>query len=71
MKSKVFGAIVSCFVSAILFASPDPMISITPVTRSMAQEGGMGAINTSGSGTWTASVSADSAQKSLYVNLFT
>ena len=33
------------------------MISITPVTRSMAQTGGTAAINTAGSGTWRASVS--------------
>ena len=59
MKCKVFSAVVTCLLSAILSASPDPMISITPVTRSMMQEGGTGAINTSGSGTWTASVSAD------------
>ena len=37
----------------------DPMISITPVTRSMAQTGGTAAINTAGSGTWRASVSAN------------
>ncbi len=51
--------------SAILpsFATPnpptaqDPMIAITPVNRSMEQTGGTAAINTSGSGTWRASVS--------------
>ena len=37
----------------------DPMISITPVTRSMGQTGGSAAINTSGSGTWRASTSAN------------
>ena len=35
----------------------DPMIAITPVNRSMEQTGGTAAINTSGSGTWRASVS--------------
>ena len=40
-----------------LLAAPDPMIAITPVTRSMEQTGGTAAINTSGSGTWKASVS--------------
>ncbi len=37
--------------------SQDPMIAITPVNRSMEQNGGTAAINTSGSGTWRASVS--------------
>ena len=37
--------------------SLDPMIAITPVNRSMEQTGGTAAINTSGSGTWRASVS--------------
>ncbi|MDO5319298.1 MAG: BACON domain-containing carbohydrate-binding protein [bacterium] len=36
----------------------NPNIGITPVVRSMARAGGTGAINTSGSGTWQASVSA-------------
>ena len=40
-----------------LFAAADPMIAITPVNRSMEQTGGTAAINTSGSGTWRASVS--------------
>ena len=40
-----------------LLAAPDPMIAITPVNRSMEQTGGTAAINTSGSGTWKASVS--------------
>ena len=35
----------------------DPLIAITPVTRNMDQVGGDAAINTSGSGTWRASVS--------------
>ena len=35
----------------------DPLISITPATRRMAQTGGTAGINTSGSGTWRASVS--------------
>ena len=45
------------------FAAPnpptkeDPMIAITPVTRMMDQTGGTAAINTSGEGTWRASVS--------------
>ena len=46
------------------FAAPnpptveDPKIAISPVVRSMEQLGGTGAINTSGSGTWKASVSS-------------
>ena len=43
--------------AAFAYAAPDPMIAITPVTRSMEQTGGTAAINTSGSGTWKASVS--------------
>ena len=43
--------------AAICCAAPDPMIAITPVNRSMEQTGGTAAINTSGSGTWRASVS--------------
>ena len=60
MKSlrMLFFAVVSG-VSYCAFPAVDPMISITPVTRSMEQAGGTGAINTSGSGTWTASVSDD------------
>ena len=51
--------------AGICFAAPnpptaeDPMISITPVTRSMEQTGGSAAINTAGSGTWRASTSAN------------
>ncbi len=37
----------------------DPMISITPITRSMEQTGGSAAINTAGNGTWMASTSAN------------
>ena len=46
-----------CLIAAVCVAAPDPLISITPVTRSMEQTGGTAAINTSGSGTWRASVS--------------
>lgn len=45
------------FVAMSAFATPDPLIAITPVNRSMEQTGGTAAINTSGSGTWKASVS--------------
>jgi len=53
------------FIATVCCAAPnpptaeDPMISITPVTRSMEQTGGSAAINTSGSGTWRASTSAN------------
>ena len=53
------------FLATVCCAAPnpptaeDPMISITPITRSMEQTGGSAAINTSGSGTWRASVSAN------------
>ena len=40
-----------------LSAAVDPLIDITPVVRTMEQSGGTAAINTSGSGTWRASVS--------------
>ena len=47
----------------VAFAAPNPptkedsMIAITPVTRMMDRTGGTAAINTSGEGTWRASVS--------------
>ena len=50
-------------VATLVLAAPkpppaeDPLIAITPVTRNMDQVGGDAAINTSGSGTWRASVS--------------
>ena len=61
-KTIVFLAAVA---SLTAFAAPnpptaeDPMISITPVMRSMGQTGGSAASNTSGSGTWRASTSAN------------
>lgn len=60
---KTFMLTVVASVAVTLLAAPnpptaqDPMIAITPVNRSMAQTGGNAAINTSGSGTWRASVS--------------
>ena len=60
MKKTIFSLLTIATVSLAAPNPPtaeDPMISITPVTRSMAQTGGAAAINTSGSGTWRASVS--------------
>ena len=62
MKQSII--LLLCAAALTAFAAPnpptaeDPMISITPVTRSMEQTGGSAAINTAGSGTWRASVSA-------------
>ena len=62
MKKMVFPFL---FLAAVSLAAPnpptaqDPLIAITPVTRSLAQTGGAAAINTSGSGTWRASVSGN------------
>ncbi len=58
ISSLVFLATVCCAAPNPPTAE-DPMISITPVTRSMEQTGGSAAINTSGSGTWRASTSAN------------
>ena len=64
-RGRAGRATLPAFVFAVLslLAAPnpptaeDPMIAITPVNRSMEQTGGTAAINTSGSGTWRASVS--------------
>ena len=57
MVSNKVGVFLVLMFAAFAHAAPDPMIAITPVNRSMEQTGGTAAINTSGSGTWRASVS--------------
>lgn len=57
MKAKTIALMFTACAALLLFGAPDPMIAITPVNRSMEQTGGNAAINTSGSGTWKASVS--------------
>ena len=61
LKTFLLTAVSSAAVALLAAPNPptaqDPMIAITPVNRSMEQSGGTAAINTSGSGTWKASVS--------------
>ena len=61
LKTFMLTVVASAAVTLLAAPNPptaqDPMIAITPVNRSMEQTGGNAAINTSGSGTWRASVS--------------